>query len=116
MHMLGMRNDVARCMEVMDVFVFPSLYEGLPLSTVEAQAANLPCIISTDVTKMLVTCPELVTRLPLSEGKKVWSSCILSRKSQLSKEEVLTRIKSGPFSINSCMEQLITIYSSTANE
>ena len=43
---LGVRSDVAELMQAMDVFVFPSLYEGLPVTMVEAQAASLPCIIS----------------------------------------------------------------------
>lgn len=42
----GVRSDVPQLMQAMDVFVFPSLYEGLPVTIVEAQAAGLPCVIS----------------------------------------------------------------------
>ncbi len=38
----GVRSDVNRLMQAMDVFVFPSLYEGLPVTMIEAQAAGLP--------------------------------------------------------------------------
>ena len=47
--LLGVRSDVARFYSVFDVFFMPSLYEGLPISAVEAQAAGLPCVFSTNV-------------------------------------------------------------------
>ena len=43
---LGVRSDVHRIMQGMDAFVLPSLFEGLPVTMVEAQAAGLPCTIS----------------------------------------------------------------------
>lgn len=45
----GVRGDVPELMQAMDVFVFPSLYEGLPVTLVEAQAAGLPCFISDSI-------------------------------------------------------------------
>lgn len=42
----GVRSDVQRIMQGMDAFVLPSLYEGLPVTMIEAQAAGLPCTIS----------------------------------------------------------------------
>lgn len=48
---LGVRNDVHRIMQAMDLFVFPSLYEGLPLTLVEAQAAGLDILASSVITK-----------------------------------------------------------------
>lgn len=49
--MLGVREDINRLYSMMDVFFMPSLYEGLPVSCVEAQASGLPCVYSTDVPK-----------------------------------------------------------------
>lgn len=43
----GVRCDVPRLLQVCDVFVFPSIYEGFPMAYIEAQAAGLPCVIST---------------------------------------------------------------------
>ena len=40
----GVREDINKLYSVMDVFFMPSLYEGLPVSAVEAQAAGLPCV------------------------------------------------------------------------
>ena len=48
---LGVRGDVNRMLQGMDAFVLPSLYEGLPVTMIEAQAAGLPCTISDRVPK-----------------------------------------------------------------
>lgn len=47
--LLGVREDINRLYSMLDVFFMPSLYEGLPVSCVEAQASGLPCVYSTDV-------------------------------------------------------------------
>ena len=43
---LGLREDIPQLLQAMDLFLFPSLFEGLPVTLVEAQAAGLPCVIS----------------------------------------------------------------------
>lgn len=48
-HLLGIREDAERFYSLFNVFFMPSLYEGLPVSAVEAQAAGLPCVYSTGV-------------------------------------------------------------------
>ncbi|MDQ2946719.1 MAG: glycosyltransferase [Acidobacteriota bacterium] len=49
-HFLGVRGDVPQILSSLDVFVFPSLHEGLPTVLIEAQAAGIPCVISDTVT------------------------------------------------------------------
>ncbi|SHE87598.1 Glycosyltransferase involved in cell wall bisynthesis [Atopostipes suicloacalis DSM 15692] len=48
---LGRRSDVPALLNIMDLFVLPSLYEGLPTVAVEAQAAGIPCLLSTEITE-----------------------------------------------------------------
>lgn len=43
---LGVRNDVNEILQAMDVFILPSLFEGLGIVAIEAQASSLPCIVS----------------------------------------------------------------------
>lgn len=77
---LGVRSDVAELMQAMDVFVFPSLYEGLPVTMVEAQAAGLPCLISDKVPPECILTEGLVDVLPLSESPETWAEKILEKR------------------------------------
>ncbi len=75
---LGVRSDVADLMQTMDVFAFPSLYEGLPVTMVEAQASGLPCIISDKVPPECILTDGLVNIMPLSVSPEVWAEKILT--------------------------------------
>lgn len=77
---LGVRSDVADLMQTMDVFVFPSLYEGLPVTMVEAQASGLPCLISDKVPPECILTDGLVDVLPLSAAPKTWAEKILEKR------------------------------------
>lgn len=73
--LLGQRNDVPRLLQCMDVFVLPSIFEGLPVIGIEAQAAGLPMVVSDAVTEELSICN--VQFLNLKASKDVWASTIL---------------------------------------
>lgn len=75
---LGSRSDVAQLLQAFDVFVFPSIYEGLGMSALEAQAANLPCICSTGVPKEANISGKVIY-LNLNDGKEKWVKAILSQ-------------------------------------
>ena len=77
---LGVRSDVADLMQTMDVFVFPSLYEGLPVTMVEAQASGLPCIISDKVPPECILTEGLVNIMPLSANPEAWAEKILAKR------------------------------------
>ena len=75
----GVCDNVNEMMQAMDVFVFPSLYEGLPVSMVEAQASGLPCIISEKVPSDC-SIADLVQTISLTESPELWAKQILSAK------------------------------------
>lgn len=72
---LGVCDNVARLLKVIDVFVFPSINEGLGLAAIEAQAAGATCLLSTGV-------PELASisfskRVPLDLGQTKWAHLLV---------------------------------------
>lgn len=69
---LGSRTDIADLLCAADVFLFPSLHEGLGIAAVEAQASGLPCIASTNVPDSTDIGSGLFTRLPLSAPDHEW--------------------------------------------
>ena len=77
---LGSRGDVRALMQAMDVFVLPSLFEGLPVVAIEAQAAGLPCLFSNTITRECAVVPELCEFLPINDPPEIWADTILSRR------------------------------------
>lgn len=73
---LGARRDVCKLYQAMDVFILPSLFEGLPVSGIEAQAAGLKCIFSDTVTKEASLTSDTVF-LPLQMPVKNWGLEVL---------------------------------------
>ena len=72
----GKHYDVERYYQAFDVFVFPSLFEGLPGVVVEAQDAGLPCLISRNVTRE-VGITELAEFRDIGENPSAWAERIL---------------------------------------
>ena len=70
-HFAGIQEDVASYYSAMDVFCMPSLFEGLPVSCVEAQASRLPMVLSAGISRMADVCG-YTTFLDLSEGAMAW--------------------------------------------
>lgn len=70
------RPDVNELYQAMDVFVMPSLYEGLPVVCVEAQANGLPCLVSDRISQeVLLT--DSIKMYPLCDGAHKWAQAIL---------------------------------------
>lgn len=72
----GRRTDVERIYQALDVFVMPSLWEGLPLVLLEAQAAGLPVLASDRITKA-VQCAPNFWYLPVEESPALWAEKLL---------------------------------------
>ena len=77
--MTGNVTDVHKYLSAMDVFVFPSLYEGMPLSVIEVQTNGLPCVMSDGVPQDVVL-TDLTRRLSLKESEDVWVEAICNSK------------------------------------
>lgn len=99
---LGVRRDVAELLQAGDVFLLPSLYEGLPISLLEAQAAGLPCVISDRISPETVV-TDLVCRLPLTAPPRVWAECVLEALGR-DRENTLQALAGGGFDSSCCGE------------
>lgn len=78
--MVGSTNNVNNYLQAMDIFLFPSLFEGLGIAAIEAQAAGLPCLISEYVPdEVCVT--QLATKIPV-KSSKTWAEYVLNTELQ----------------------------------
>ena len=110
---LGARPDIARLMQAMDVFVLPSLYEGLPVTMIEAQAAGLPCVIS-DGVPLECKITENVAQIPLAASPELWAEEILKYKNVL-RTHNHTAIAAAGFDIKSNAKKLEEFYYNAIN-
>lgn len=74
---LGIRSDIERLLQAFDVFVFPSVHEGLPVTLIEAQGAGLPCLISEAITQEVDMGIKLVEYFPLI-NETTWAEKVKS--------------------------------------
>lgn len=102
---LSNRGDIPEILAAMDVFVFPSLYEGVPLALLEAQAAGLPCVISKSISEEII-CSDYVRAIDLEEKEEKWVGAINKpvKVSGSKKNDI------NIFDINKIIEQLEDIY------
>ena len=105
---LGQRKDVNELLMATDIFVFPSIHEGLPMSVLEAQAAGLPVVMSDSVTNE-VCCTDKITALPLTLSETEWAKTSLEYASLGLSDTYEQMIKSG-WNIKSTSKTLINYY------
>lgn len=96
---LGARNDVNDLMQCMDIFILPSLYEGIPLTMIESQVSGLDCIISDKVPKECIVTKN-VKSISLEETSKYWANEIIKNKDKIRKN-LYNEIQNSKFDIKS---------------
>ena len=75
---MGLCNNVSKVIVGMDVFILPSLFEGLSLSLIEAQAAGLLCFCSDNCVKDSAVTNNL-TRISLKISDEEWANIIINK-------------------------------------
>jgi glycosyltransferase involved in cell wall biosynthesis len=110
--LLEPRPDVPRLMlDAMDVFVLPSLHEGLPLVALEAQAAGLPCIVSEATPKNACVVPSGIEFLSLQLPAEEWADRIARYKSIARTRPQVSPLAGTPFDIAESAARLFEFYS-----
>lgn len=111
----GIRSDISDILQAMDIFVFPSLYEGLGIVAVEAQASGLHCIASDQVPKE-ISVTENVKFLSLDDNVDVWVDEILRKKNYFERQDTSLLVKNNGYDINNVCKKLEKIYINSIEE
>ncbi|MDF2906307.1 MAG: glycosyltransferase family 1 protein [Herbinix sp.] len=95
----GIRSDIPELLQMMDLFLFPSLYEGLPVTLIEAQASGLRCIVSDRITEE-VKLTDRIEFLSLRNSAKDWGERILHETEIFERVSDLERITGAGYDVS----------------
>jgi glycosyltransferase involved in cell wall biosynthesis len=112
-HFAGVRTDVPRLMRgAMDVLVFPSSWEGLPITLIEAQASGLRCIVSEEVTDEANVLADQFTRLPSFRSPQEWAVETVNalQQKRIQAGQALKAISQSDFCIQRSSSTLLSLY------
>lgn len=103
----GVRSDIPAVLSAMDVFVFPSLYEGMPNTVIEAQATGLPCVISDTITKE-AKITDLVRYTSLNNSVGSWALELLQQEfEKRNREQYNSVARKQGYDIKQCVSQFV---------
>lgn len=108
-YFLGLRSDVADVIQAFDVFILPSISEGLPVCAIEAQAAGLPIVASTGVTRETDITGN-VTFLSLDLPAETWARKILDVCSDFERVDMTEAVRNAGYDIKQTAQWLQDFY------
>ena len=96
----------------MDILVFPSLFEGLPVVLVEAQSTGLPCVISDKISRDVDLGLNLVKFLSINNGTNIWVEEIINNnmKKENDKNKIKEQLKIEGYYLEDNIEIIKGIY------
>ncbi len=115
-HFLGNHKNIADYYQTMDYFVYPSRYEGMPGTIVEAQASGLPCLMSDTICREVIA-TELVDTMSIEKEPKVWAEELQRRidalvSKQENREKYAAKMAAAGFDVQAQAERMMRFYES----
>lgn len=108
--MAGSQTNIHQWLQIMDIFLFPSLYEGLPVSLVEAQASGLKCFVSDGIPpQSFIT--DLCHVMPLKQSAQDWATAI-GKVLPYDRKDMSQEIFDKGFDTNGLSDSYIKLYTS----
>lgn len=111
----GVRKDVNKCMQAMDLFLLPSRFEGLPVVGVEAQASGLPCLMADTITSE-TDLFGLVCFMSLSQDSEQWAKKMIKILDKAKRENTYYKMVESGYDISVNKESLKEIYVNMLNK
>lgn len=109
--LLGSQTNINFWLNLMDIFIFPSLYEGLGVVLIEAQATGVPCIVSDTIPRAVDLGLELITFLDITNGTQTWIDKIIERPQKNSNIKYIQKaLQDKKYSIRGNIEYLMELY------
>lgn len=115
-HFLGNHKNIADYYQAMDYFVYPSRYEGMPGTIVEAQASGLPCLMSDTICREVIA-TELVETMSIEKEPKVWAEVLQRRidalvSKQENRKKYAAKMAAAGFDVQAQAERMMRFYES----
>lgn len=109
---VGVREDIPVLLQSMDAFVFPSLYEGLGLVLLEAQASGLRCFVSEAIQPEADLRLGLFHKQTLKDGPEVWADQILkhAKQKENNKDKIIQAFNDNGYIVEAGIEKLLNLY------
>ena len=105
----GTREDIPELLCAMDVFLFPSLWEGMPMALVEAQASGLHCVVADSITKE-VDFAGLTEHISLNKSAEYWAGKVLMYTDSYERKNMQDKVEKAGFDINEITWRLESFY------
>jgi len=111
---LGVRKDIPELLSCMDVFVFPSIFEGLPVTLIEAQANGIHIIASDSITEK-AQLTDLIHFFSLKENAACWANEILKYKDGYERKSYWSELQNAGYDVRTTAKWMENFYLNILN-
>lgn len=107
---LGVQKEISKLLSAMDLFIFPSFYEGMPNTVIEAQTSGLPCLVSDSITREVQVTP-LVQMMSLRNRASAWAELALDmvHENHGKREAAAEMMRQKGYDIRDCTDYFVKL-------